>query len=179
MGLACAVPMHDKPNIVVGDQRVSCIPRTANACSGAYVAPEFLCAHHGGADYQYYGYGADVWSAAAVSFELACSQRYCRRVSSPAAQFSDIVCRLGKPPESFFRFVPEAIRKIAVSVSPRPMRRILRSRGSALFRWACNGNLMTERLQGKSANSYLAVRHCQARRAQPPPAKWRQNVFIR
>ena len=112
MGLACAVPTNVKPNIVVSNSRVACIPRTANVCSGAYVAPELLCAHHTGADHQYYGYGADVWSAAVVSFELACSQRYCRRVSSPADQFSDIVCRLGKPPQSFRCWVPEAFKQI-------------------------------------------------------------------
>ena len=91
MGLACAVLTHAKPNIVVGDQRASCM--TAKVCSGCYVAPELLCAHHSLADTVIYGYGVDVWSVAVVSFELALLQHYCRRVSTPAAQFSDILSR--------------------------------------------------------------------------------------
>ena len=113
MGLACAV-VSGKPNIVVGDRGNSFeMHRTANVCTSAYVAPELLCAQIHRADTSYYGYGVDIWSAAAVSFELgnARLERYCRRFSSPGDQFSAIVQRLGKPPQSFGR-LPEAFRKI-------------------------------------------------------------------
>ena len=111
MGLACAVP-HAKPNIVVGDPRESCMHRTALVCTSCYVAPELLYAQHSGVDTQCYGYGADVWSATVVSLELACLQRYCKHVYSPAAQLSDILCRLGKPPASVRRRLPSAFRQI-------------------------------------------------------------------
>ena len=54
MGLAST---HVKPNIVVGDQRASCMYRTAEVCTSCYVAPGFLCAHHSGEDTQNYGCG--------------------------------------------------------------------------------------------------------------------------
>ena len=105
MGLACAVPLHVKPNIVVGYPRTSWMFRTANVCTSCYAAPELLCAHHSGADTQYYGYGVDVWSGAVVTFELATSHRYCRRASSLGAQFCDLITRMGKPPDSFVRLL--------------------------------------------------------------------------
>ena len=112
MGLASAAPMHVKPNIVVGDQRASCMLGTANVCTSCYAAPELLCAHHSGVDNQYYGFGVDVWSGAAVTFEVATLERYCRRASSPVAQFSDLISRMGKPPDSFVRFLPSSFRKV-------------------------------------------------------------------
>ena len=110
MGLACDAS-KSKPNTVVGDDSGMQCHRTANVCTSAYVAPELLCAQHQASDTQHYGLAIDVWAAGAISLEIACLQRFCRSVSSPVDQFSDIVRRLGKPPKSFGR-IPEAFQKV-------------------------------------------------------------------
>ena len=110
MGLACDAS-KSKPNTVVGDDSGMQCHRTANVCTNAYVAPELLCAKHQASDTQHYGLAIDVWAAGAVSFEIACLQRYCRSASSPVQQFSDIVRRLGKPPNHFGR-IPEAFQTV-------------------------------------------------------------------
>ena len=98
MGLACDASKAmaiAKPNIVVGkDSDMQC-HRTAKVCTNVYVAPEFLCAHYYEAYLSYYGFAVDVWSMTAITFELACAQRFCTSVSSPLDQFSDVVRRLG------------------------------------------------------------------------------------